>query len=257
MREAAAQAAWDTAHLFLASGAVNDAERTARKALDLLPTDESEVRRFTRALAEAGDRGGALRLLEVFATCLREEYGVEPSSETLAAMDEIKTLEGRPGEGSGPQPSVMDPGGGSTPSSVPVLEDMRPPPISRAGAAGVSSGTRHMVQWGATFVATAWALMALLGFLERQFQLPESIMQISTIVVVFGCFIAMILTWYHREKGNRKVTGPELIMITLLLCILAIALSMVGSDTTSPTSSPAHQGSIGLFAAFPEPLAVE
>lgn len=242
LKELAAQAAWDMAHLRLASGAVNDAERSARKALDLIPTDESEVRRFSRALVGAGDRGGALHLLEILLSSLREEYGVEPSSETLLAMEEIKTLEGPPGDGSGPHPSVMDTGGGRAPSSVPVLEDRRPLPISRAEASDVPSGRRHMVEWGATFVATAWALIALMGFLERQFQLPETTMQIFTIVVVFGCFMAMILTWYHRERGIRRVTGPELIMITLLLCILAIALSMVGSGSSSASPSSTQPG---------------
>ncbi|MGD8322482.1 MAG: BTAD domain-containing putative transcriptional regulator, partial [Gemmatimonadota bacterium] len=91
LREAAGGAAWKRAHELLAKGAPTDAERMAQQALDLVPTDESEVQRFIEALAEAGDRAAALRFYEKFAGILARELEVEPAPETVAAMEAARS----------------------------------------------------------------------------------------------------------------------------------------------------------------------
>ncbi len=228
LRNRAAQAAWDRAHRLLECGEVNDAERSARLALDLLPTDESEVRRFSLVLAEKGDRGGAYRLLTSFRQEMEEELGLSPSDETLAALEEIRNgqePEDPPAAGSLPQHPLPTETRAQT-ASLPAS-----PLPSQAGPEGSPpwAGRSHMVQWGATFIAAGWALIALVGLLERQLGLPEGAAQVSRILVAFGCFGAMILTWYHGHQKRTRVSGPELLMIALLLGIMAIALSMVGS----------------------------
>ena len=73
LRERAAGAAWARAHEHLGAGRLVEAERTAQRALRLIGTDESEVRRFVQALADAGGRAAALRFYEKFARRLRSE----------------------------------------------------------------------------------------------------------------------------------------------------------------------------------------
>jgi DNA-binding SARP family transcriptional activator/TPR repeat protein len=92
LREAAAAAAWARAHQYLEGNRPVDAERLAQRALTLVATDESEVRRFVNALAAAGDRVSAIRFFEKFTERLREEYELEPSPETMAV---VETLRGR------------------------------------------------------------------------------------------------------------------------------------------------------------------
>ncbi len=67
LRELAAGAAWALAHEEIAAARLVPAERTAQRALSLLLTDESEVRRFVSALARAGDKSAAVRFYEKFA----------------------------------------------------------------------------------------------------------------------------------------------------------------------------------------------
>jgi len=90
LREAAAGAAWARAHQHLEANRDVDAERTAQRALSLVPTDESEVRRFAQALSDAGDRAAAIRFYEKFVQRLRDEYDVEPSPETVALAEAIR-----------------------------------------------------------------------------------------------------------------------------------------------------------------------
>jgi TolB-like protein/DNA-binding SARP family transcriptional activator len=97
LREKAAGAAWALAHEHIRADRLVDAERTAQRALLLVPTDESEVRRFIQALADAGDRAAAVRFYEKFANRLRSEYEIEPDPLTVAvsrsAADRHQTAE--------------------------------------------------------------------------------------------------------------------------------------------------------------------
>jgi len=90
LREAAAGAAWKLAHAKIASGELTEAERAAQRALMLVPTDESPVRGFIEALAEAGDRAAAVNFFERFRTRLREELELEPAPETVAVMEAVR-----------------------------------------------------------------------------------------------------------------------------------------------------------------------
>jgi TolB-like protein/DNA-binding SARP family transcriptional activator len=60
------------------------------QAVELLPTDEALLRRLLVLTDSMGDRAGALRTHERFADLMREEYGVEPSPETEALVQQIR-----------------------------------------------------------------------------------------------------------------------------------------------------------------------
>jgi DNA-binding SARP family transcriptional activator/tetratricopeptide (TPR) repeat protein len=90
LREGAAGAAWRRAQQFIGEGKPVEAERTAQRALELVATDESPVRRFMEALARGGDRGAALRFYEKFKGVLERELGVEPAPETEALAQAVR-----------------------------------------------------------------------------------------------------------------------------------------------------------------------
>ena len=86
LREMAARSAWSVAHTHILSCRITDAERTGQTALDLVCTDENEVRRFLTALAKAGDRAAAVRFYERFAERLHRELEMSPDSSTKAVV---------------------------------------------------------------------------------------------------------------------------------------------------------------------------
>ncbi|MGW8268597.1 MAG: BTAD domain-containing putative transcriptional regulator, partial [Longimicrobiales bacterium] len=84
---------------------MTEAERTGQRGMDLVPTDENEVRKFIGALAKAGDRAAAVRFYEKFADLLEKELELEPSEETRAVAEEIRA--GGASEAPGPpEPST-------------------------------------------------------------------------------------------------------------------------------------------------------
>jgi DNA-binding SARP family transcriptional activator len=95
LRELAAEAAWALAHERIAASRLVEAERTAQRALLLVATDESEVRRFIKALAGAGDRAAAVRFCEKFAQRIKDQYELEPAPETIECLESLRSRPGR------------------------------------------------------------------------------------------------------------------------------------------------------------------
>ena len=86
---------------------------------------------------------------------------------------------------------------------------------------------RKLVQWAIAYLAGAWVLVEASNLVVEQFHWPEWIGQTITVLAAFGFFIVLVLAWYHGEKGRQRVSGPELLIISLLLVATGVSLSWV------------------------------
>jgi adenylate cyclase len=90
LRSRAAVAAWRRADNLAMGGDASKATHWARYAAALAPDDEDSQRHLIALLAHVGDRAGALRSFDEFARRLADEYGVEPSAETLEVVRSLR-----------------------------------------------------------------------------------------------------------------------------------------------------------------------
>ena len=91
LRRLAAQLCWDLSDEARESGNATAAARRAREAVELDPFDEAALHRLIELLDELGDRAGAVSAFEHFAVRLGDEYAVDPSPETLALVERVRT----------------------------------------------------------------------------------------------------------------------------------------------------------------------
>jgi DNA-binding SARP family transcriptional activator len=99
LRTRAVEAAWTLARQLERDGDVDGAARWARWACAGAADDECAARRLIGLLGRMGDRAGAVRAYEEFATRLEREYEVAPSAETeqlLKAVREDKVARSPP-----------------------------------------------------------------------------------------------------------------------------------------------------------------
>ncbi|MFC1790985.1 hypothetical protein ACFL0I_00755 [Gemmatimonadota bacterium] len=87
---------------------------------------------------------------------------------------------------------------------------------------------RKLVQWAVAYLAGAWVLVEATGHVVEQFHWPIIVSQVITIMAFFGFFLVVVIAWYHGEEGRQWVSGPELLIIALLLLISGGVLSMLG-----------------------------
>ncbi len=134
LRERARVAAWESAQGAEAEGNAADAARWARQALRLAPLDEELLRQVIELLGRLGDRSGAVREYEAFASRLAEELELEPAAETRALIESVRSRDDA-------EPSEIAGGPAST-AAVHAPESLAPStlvaPVEVTG--GVASG---------------------------------------------------------------------------------------------------------------------
>jgi serine/threonine-protein kinase len=90
-RERAAAASWALAVRFEGQDQLTAASSMARRAVRHAWSDERVLRRAMGLLLRLGDRAGAIKMFDDFATRLRADLEVEPSSETIALANTIRS----------------------------------------------------------------------------------------------------------------------------------------------------------------------
>jgi TolB-like protein/Tfp pilus assembly protein PilF len=78
---------------------------------------------------------------------------------------------------------------------------------------------RKLVQWALAYAAFAFALLQGVDVVAHQFGWPDGLQRGITLVLIIGFVVALVLAWYHGERGAQKVSGTEIVILALLLAI--------------------------------------
>ena len=76
---------------------------------------------------------------------------------------------------------------------------------------------RKLVQWGLAYLAGAWLLLQILDFLRENFDWSPAVVRGATVLLAVGFLAALVLAWYHGEKGRQRVSVVEFLLLTALL----------------------------------------
>lgn len=109
---------------------------------------------------------------------------------------------------------------------------------------------RALVQWTLVYLATAWALVQIVQFLSRHNAWPPIIPQGFALIAFAGFFMAVVVAWYHGEKGRQKVRRSEAVIYVGLVVATGGALTMLATQPSVgvserplvPTVSPSSDG---------------
>ena len=90
---------------------------------------------------------------------------------------------------------------------------------------------RKIVQWAIAYVAGAWLLLEVLGFVAENFGWPAGIVRGATVFLGIGFLVTLVLAWYHGEKGQQRATGFEVLIIAGLLLAAGAAVAYVSQGS--------------------------
>jgi TolB-like protein/Tfp pilus assembly protein PilF len=76
-----------------------------------------------------------------------------------------------------------------------------------------------VAQWGLVYVAGAWGFLQGLEYVSDAFQWPAQLRQIALLALLIGLPVLLVLAWYHGDRGEQRLGGAELTIITLLFLL--------------------------------------
>jgi TolB-like protein/Tfp pilus assembly protein PilF len=106
-----------------------------------------------------------------------------------------------------------------------------------------------LVQWAIAYVAAAFALLQGIDIVANRFGWPDWIERVLILAGCIGFCLALVLAWYHGERGAQRVRGTELIILTILVSLGGLVLWRFGEANLQPAVATAPVASL---AAIPE-----
>lgn len=139
LRSLVGEAFWTLAGRAVEEGDGRAAAGWAARAVELTPYDEGAQRRRIALLLDVGDRAGAIRAYEEFASWLAREYQAAPSAETRLLLEPLRADRGPDDE------DTRD--AGVTTLTPPVARNQDAPPVAAAPTTPepVVAGPHHAV----------------------------------------------------------------------------------------------------------------
>ena len=105
------------------------------------------------------------------------------------------------------------------PISWPLPGTVRNPDETREFAQSIIErlSQRKLVQWTAAYLAAAWLLLQLTDVLSEIWTWPLTLQRAASLVLGMGLFPAIVIAWFHGEKGRQDVCPLEVVIIGTLV----------------------------------------
>ncbi|MEA2824810.1 MAG: hypothetical protein QOF03_1292 [Alphaproteobacteria bacterium] len=95
----------------------------------------------------------------------------------------------------------------------------KPPSVDRLSQLWRRINDHKMVQWGVAYVALAYAIQHAVILTSESFDWPRAVARVSMLLLALGLPVVMTFAWYHGIRASRRISGPELTIISILLVI--------------------------------------
>ena len=110
---------------------------------------------------------------------------------------------------------------------------------------------RKLVQWALAYAAVAWVLLQVLGLMSESFEWPRVVMRVAFGAALLGFAVAIVLAWYHGERGDQDISAAELVIVSVLLAVGGTLLWRSNGHTPAVPAAPAAHAAAPATAHAP------
>ncbi|HSG46924.1 MAG TPA: hypothetical protein VLA43_03815 [Longimicrobiales bacterium] len=112
---------------------------------------------------------------------------------------------------------------------------------------------RKFFRWAAAYLAAAWLLFEVASEVGGPLGWSDTFYRTLLVVLGVGFLAALVLAWYHGERGRQRVGTVEAVLLLLLAAVGTRAVFLVqqresGDDPGTAAVSDAPAGTIAILA---------
>ena len=80
----------------------------------------------------------------------------------------------------------------------------------------------RVAQWAVGYIAVAYGIQHGVTLTSEAYEWPNVVARLSMTVLALGLPVAMTLAWYHGDRVNKRVSGGEAAIVSLLLVLISL-----------------------------------
>lgn len=103
---------------------------------------------------------------------------------------------------------------------------------------------KHIFRTAVLYLGAAWAAMEAIGFFVDNYGWSRNVLDVGVLLIVLGFPAALIITWYHGEKGPQPVQRTEASLLVTLAVLAAIGTFRL--STAAEDFVPSQAGAPGF-----------
>jgi adenylate cyclase len=100
---------------------------------------------------------------------------------------------------------------------------------------------RKVGQVGLAYLAGAWLVLQVVSTLGELYDWPVLFLRLVPIILAFGFPVALVLAWYHGERGRQRVTSVELGILAALLIVAGAGITLAWRQSAGRPIAAAPQ----------------
>lgn len=113
-----------------------------------------------------------------------------------------------------------------------------------------SLSERHLGRTAVVYLGGAWLLLEATGFFVGNYDLSRRLIDIVVLLLVLGFPAALIISWFHGEKGRQNVARSEASLLLTLVVLAGIGTYRISTGHEIPTTTGDSAGSPASAARF-------
>jgi TolB-like protein len=86
---------------------------------------------------------------------------------------------------------------------------------------------RYLARWAVAYGAGAFVAIQAMEALSEPMGLSLFVQQAALVLIVMGLPVALVLAWFHGEKGAQHVSVPEFVILSTLALVAVGAIGLV------------------------------
>jgi adenylate cyclase len=130
----------------------------------------------------------------------------------------------------------------STPHPAAEVTDKAVPAVTSTHGIWERIKRHKVVQWTLAYLALAYTLLHGAELLGNSLGWSHGLLRAFTLLLIMGVPVVIIVAWYHGARGQRRVSGTELMIIAILL---AIGGTYLWRDSQVEHAAGSNAGAVG------------